>query len=259
MSQGFNRPADGAPGKRPAQASGFTVVELLICVAIVAILAGISLPHLMHVQKVRHGVACTVNRIDVQNAERQYVVDNGAASASLDGLVQRGYLRQVPECPAGGVYLWINNATTANPFRNLGCSVHYFPVAAQSAKPLTPLGSTFLEISGAFISLMQKYYDRYNRYPRSWGDYIFTDIGLNPADWKKGIEGVIYKPNGQLFNVAPDTGYAFVMKDTKGNERVLTPNLKWNLVYSMDQKKWFYHTVAVKNEIDISTLKIIKS
>lgn len=47
-------------------------------------------------------------------------------------------------------------------------------------KKMTPLGNTFTDISEGMIGLIQAYYDKYGRYPRSFGDYIFTDIGLNP-------------------------------------------------------------------------------
>lgn len=70
--------------------------------------------------------------------------------------------------------------------------------------PLTSLGSTVSEISGGMLDLINDFYSTNNRYPRSWGDFAYTDLGLDPAEWKdKEFGGVIYKPNGSLLRIRP--------------------------------------------------------
>ena len=211
----------------------------------------------MHVMRARQTTGCAMQRIETQNAERQYVVDSGMPSTSINDLIQAKYLSKYPQCPAGGIYLWINDANQANPFRNLGCSFHYFP-SQMPASALTPLGSTFTEISDNFIKLLDSFYNKNERYARTWGDYTFTDIGMNPSDWKNAINGVIYKPGGNRFSIEPDIGYVFYVNDTKGVQKTLTPELNWNLVYSLKDKTWYYHSTASGNEIDITTLRVEK-
>jgi len=29
--------------------------------------------------------------------------------------------------------------------------------------------------------------------------YRYTDLGLDPDDWVDGVDGIIYKPNGNVF------------------------------------------------------------
>jgi len=52
-----------------------------------------------------------------------FVVDNNRSSNSMDELMEKGYLSAYFQCPADGMYLWINNTSFDNPFRNPGCSV----------------------------------------------------------------------------------------------------------------------------------------
>jgi len=112
---------------RSSRSQGFSVIEILIVLSIIGILAGLSAPQLMYVMRARQTTSCAMQRIETQNAERQYVVDSGIPSTSINDLMQAKYLSTYPQCPAGGTYLWINDANQANPFRNLGCSIHYFP------------------------------------------------------------------------------------------------------------------------------------
>lgn len=113
--------------------NGFSVIELLIVLSIISILAGLSAPQLMYVLRARQTTGCAMQRVETQNAERQYVVDHGIPSTSINDLIQAKYLSAYPQCPAGGTYLWINDANQTNPFRNLGCSIHYFPSTGVSA------------------------------------------------------------------------------------------------------------------------------
>lgn len=245
---------------------GFTVIELLIVIAIVGILGALSIPRFLHVLKARQAADCALNRINTQNAEWQYIIDSGQPSQSIDELVQKKYIPSYPQCTAGGVYIWINEATEGNPFRNLGCSYHYFPLTlasatttpATAATPITPIGSTFTEISSNIIQLLDSYYEKNGKYARSWGDYTFTDIGLDPSLWQNALNGIIYKPVGNRLNISPDTGYVFYVQDMKGTVKTLTPELNWNLVYSLKDKTWYYHNTSSGNEINIATLKVEK-
>jgi prepilin-type N-terminal cleavage/methylation domain-containing protein/prepilin-type processing-associated H-X9-DG protein len=67
------KPAD--PGHRPA-AGAFTLVELLVVVAIVAILAGLLLPALARARSKATGIACLSNARQLQLAYSQYTGDH---------------------------------------------------------------------------------------------------------------------------------------------------------------------------------------
>ena len=126
------------------------------------------------------------------------------------------------------------------------------------SEPLTSLGSTFAEISSAMIGLIQQFDDENGGYPRSWGDYKYTDIGLDPEEWNQGYEGIIYTPVGNRVQITPEDGYTFYVTDLNGEEQSLPASYNWSLVYSMENATWYYHSMDVGNEIDISTLRVVQ-
>ena len=108
------------------------------------------------------------------------------------------------------------------------------------------------------IKLVEEFYDKNGRYPRSWGDYVYTDIGLDPDEWNNAFNGIIYSPGGNRIKVTPEEGYTFYVTGSDGKEKKLKSSYKWSLWYSMEDKEWYYHKIEDKNEIDISTLRVEK-
>ena len=107
-----------------------------------------------------------------------------------------------------------------------------------------------------FLTRIQKYYDENGRYPRSWGDYRFTDIGLDPADWADPVEGIFWSPNGDKISLGNDSGddIQVYVTDMDGTRRHLYDG--WNILCT--RGGCYYHTVAPGNEVDISTLEIVQ-
>jgi general secretion pathway protein G len=83
---------------RPAEA-GFTLVELLIVMTIIAILASIAIPsYIQSVKKAKEAVL-KEDLHTMRTAIDQYTVDKEKAPQSLDDLVQAGYLKIIPVDP----------------------------------------------------------------------------------------------------------------------------------------------------------------
>jgi Flp pilus assembly pilin Flp len=125
--------------------------------------------------------------------------------------------------------------------------------------PLTPLGSSVGEISGGVLDLINDFYAENNHYPRSWGDYAYTDLGLDPAQWKdQEYDGIIYKPNGSLLRIRPGEGYSFRIQDENGETHVLPYSYNWDLVYRIaNDNRWYYHSVEGPVVL-IDTLEVIE-
>jgi len=111
-------------------------------------------------------------------------------------------------------------------------------------------------ITGDFLTRIQKFYDENGRYPRSWGDYRFTDIGLDPADWADSVEGIFWNPNGDKIGLGNKRGddIQVYVTDLDGKRRHLYDG--WNIWCT--GSGCYYHTVAPGNEVDIGTLEIVQ-
>ena len=80
-------------------AAGFTLLELITVVALVAILAAIALPNYRVAIIQSREAVLKENLYRMRDLIDQYYVDKGQYPPSLETLVEEGYLRKLPEDP----------------------------------------------------------------------------------------------------------------------------------------------------------------
>lgn len=93
------------PGTNPGGARrerGFTLIELMIVMAIIAILASIAIPSFINAVKHAREAVLREDLHTMRQAIDSYTVDKEKAPQSLDDLVQSGYLKQIPVDPMTG-------------------------------------------------------------------------------------------------------------------------------------------------------------
>ena len=79
--------------------AGFTIIELIVVIAIIGILAGMALPRLTHAPKRAQEAVLKTNLRAMRDAINQFYADEGHYPPSLDALVEEEYLRAVPWDP----------------------------------------------------------------------------------------------------------------------------------------------------------------
>ncbi len=116
---------------------GFTLLELMIAIAILGVLASIAIPSYMEYVKKAKSAACLVNRHATEDIIMAYYIENPDAKLeNLSQLVSKGCLDKEPQCPYGGEYILIPADKIDSKYPKVGCSLHYWPVpAAPAPKP----------------------------------------------------------------------------------------------------------------------------
>lgn len=244
----------------------FTLIELIIVIAILSFLTAtiiIGIVGLINKSKTAADLASLRILNDATHfygKEITTVSDDifygiAADQERMNKLITEGYLQAVITPQTENKQFNWQTATQEWTMENSD-------IIHDSTQFLTPFGNDFIPISTGLIDAIQKNFALKSKYGRNWGDYAYTDIGLNPSDWgwSKSVNHIRYVAGGSSISIRPEDGYTISVVSAVDHKSIkdLNAKLQWNIIYDDLTKKWYYHTISPENEIDINTIKVYK-
>ena len=92
---------------RNSPQTGFTLIEIMIVVAIIGMLASIAVPSFRKARLAAQRTACIHNLNEIDGAKERWASENHKAAGPVDEAEVNGYMKRGgPKCPGSGIYTY---------------------------------------------------------------------------------------------------------------------------------------------------------
>ena len=108
------------------RSGGFTLIELMIVIAIIAILAAILVPNFIRARAQGQLTACKSNLKNIGTALEMYSTDWSGKYPSDTALLTPNYLKTVPDCPAAASNTYVAVFGTGKTFNPDNYQDYYY-------------------------------------------------------------------------------------------------------------------------------------
>jgi Flp pilus assembly pilin Flp len=115
------------------------------------------------------------------------------------------------------------------------------------------------KLADDFTSRIMDFYKKYGKWPGSSGDRRFTDLGLNPDNWDKAVQGIYWNPNGDKIGLAnkKNDNLQLYVNDLNGNQLHVYDG--WNVWCVASSGNCYINSVDPRNLVDINSLVVVQS
>ena len=86
---------------------GFTLIEIMIVVLIIAVLLAIAIPNFLRARETSRAKSCCANLRQIETAKEQWAMDTKASATDAPAsmaVLAPDYMKNTPECPSDGAY-----------------------------------------------------------------------------------------------------------------------------------------------------------
>ena len=120
---------------KTSRKAGFTLVEIMIVVAIIGLLAAIAIPNFIKARTTAQANACINNLRQIDGAIQQWALENNKAagtsvtSTEVTPYLGRGSAGNYPSCPGGGTYTLKDVSTAPTCSLSTATPAHVLPTS----------------------------------------------------------------------------------------------------------------------------------
>lgn len=208
-------------------AEGFTLIELMTVVLILAALITIAVPVYAASSKQAAAMTCLASRTIVERGASVYRAKEGTSAATIGTLVSAGYLKTLPACPTKGIYVFDSRRDGGTD--SVYCSVHFAGTAGSLFSGDPASGAAWLRsimgawsTSGGWLSpSLTNWQNRGVFGDPAWKDTTLTTKAiLNSGSgygiyFRTTVDGAGL-PSGYCFQYDPGLGNKFVLRKVTG-------------------------------------------